>query len=140
MNAFPVNSSQNCPSTQSTLFRNQVKISGKYEILLTTDKRIGHEQKIPGDVAVATVRARSNRIQDLKPLVPEVLQALKEAQAGKAISVGRIAGDEPAAVASADACCNGSIGSQKTRASARVIAKIVIPTMEMAGGRSAQVV
>ena len=41
------------------------KASGKYEILLTIDKRIGHEQKIPGDVAVVTVRARSNRIQDL---------------------------------------------------------------------------
>ena len=66
------------------------KVSGKYEILLTIDKRIGHEQKIPGDVAVVTVRARSNRIQDLKPLVPEILQALKEAKAGKVTSVGRI--------------------------------------------------
>ena len=66
------------------------KLSGKYEILLTIDKRIGHEQKLPGDVAVITVRARSNRIQDLKPLVPEILQALKEAKAGTVTSVGRI--------------------------------------------------
>ena len=43
------------------------KVSGKYEVLLMIDKRIGHEQEIPGDVAVITVRARSNRIQDLKP-------------------------------------------------------------------------
>jgi len=67
------------------------KVSGKYEVLLTIDKRFGHEQKIPGDVAVVTVRARSNRIQDLKPLVPEILQALKEAKDGKVTSVGRVA-------------------------------------------------
>ena len=66
------------------------KVSGKYEIFLTIDKRIEHEQKIPKDVAVVTVRARSNRIQDLRPLVPEIRQALKEAKAGKATSVGRI--------------------------------------------------
>jgi hypothetical protein len=65
------------------------KVSGKYEIFLTIDKRIGHEQKIPGDVAVVTVRARSNRIQDLKPLVPEILQAVKQAKSGKTISVVR---------------------------------------------------
>jgi len=66
------------------------KVSGLYEILLTIDKRFGHEQKIPADVAVVTVRARSNRIQDLKPVVPEILTALKEAKAGKVTSVGRI--------------------------------------------------
>jgi len=66
------------------------RVSGKYEVLLTIDKRIGHEQEIPGDVAVITVRARSNRIQDVKPLVPEILKALKEVKAGRAVSVGRI--------------------------------------------------
>ncbi len=64
------------------------KVSGKYEVLLTIDKRMGREHKIPHDVAVITIRARSNRIQDLKPLVPEILQALKEARVGNAISVG----------------------------------------------------
>jgi len=62
------------------------KVSGKYEILLTIDRRFGHDQRIPG--AVVTVRARSNRIQDLKPLVPEIRSALKEA--GRVTSVGRI--------------------------------------------------
>lgn len=64
------------------------KVSGKYEILLTIDRRFGHDQRIPGAVAVVTVRARSNRIQDLKPLVPEIRSALKEA--GRVTSVGRI--------------------------------------------------
>jgi hypothetical protein len=101
MNAFPDNSLPNCPNTQSQLFRNQgwaglkngkllEKISGKYQILLTIDSRFGNEQEIPGDVAVVTIRARSNRIQDLKPLVPKILQVLKQAKAGKVTSVGRI--------------------------------------------------
>ena len=63
------------------------KVSGKYEIFLTIDKRLEHEQKIPADVAVITVRARSNRIQDLKPLVPEILQVVKKAKAGQSTPV-----------------------------------------------------
>ena len=68
------------------------KVSGNYEVLLTIDERFGHEQKIPGNVAVVTIRARSNRIQDLKPLLSEILKTLNEAKPGKAISVGLITG------------------------------------------------
>jgi hypothetical protein len=66
------------------------KVSGNYEIFLTIDKRLERDQKIPDDVAVVTVRARSNRIQDLQPLVPEILEALKHAVPGKSTGVGRI--------------------------------------------------
>jgi hypothetical protein len=41
------------------------KISGQFAVFLTIDKRIECDQKIPADVAVITVRTRSNRIQDL---------------------------------------------------------------------------
>lgn len=63
-------------------------ISGKYEVFLTIDKRLERQQQIPADVAVITVRARSNRIQDLKPLVPEILKALINAAPGKSTTVG----------------------------------------------------
>jgi hypothetical protein len=63
-------------------------ISGKYEVFLTIDKRLERQQQIPTDVAVITVRARSNRIQELKPLVPEILSALKSAVPGKSTRVG----------------------------------------------------
>ena len=65
------------------------KISGRFEVLLTIDKRIEYERKIPADVAVITVKARSNRIQDLRQLVPELLQAVEDAKPGRSISVGR---------------------------------------------------
>jgi hypothetical protein len=63
--------------------------SGNYEVFLTIDKRLEHEQKIPGDVAVITIRARSNRIQDLRPLVSEIVAALKHAATGKSRLLGK---------------------------------------------------
>jgi len=65
------------------------KASGNYEVFLTIDKRLEREQNIPDDVVVITIRARSNRIQDLRPLVPEILEALKHAVPGKSTFVGR---------------------------------------------------
>ena len=66
-------------------------MSGHFEVFLTIDKRIQHEQKIPPDVAIVTIRARSNRIQDLRPLVPQLRRAIEESKPGKSTGVGRIA-------------------------------------------------
>ena len=66
------------------------KVSGSFEVFLTIDKRIEHERTVPGDVALITVQARSNRIQDLRPLVPELLRVISEALPGKSARVGRI--------------------------------------------------
>lgn len=66
------------------------KISGSFETFITIDKRIESEHEIPGDVALITVRAPSNRIQDLRPLVPELLQAIKTAKPGSSTRVGRM--------------------------------------------------
>ena len=81
MSVCLVSSQKNWPST---------KISGRFAVFLTIDKRIEREQKIPADVAVITVRAPSNRIQDLRPLAPELRRTVKEAKPGKSTSVGRI--------------------------------------------------
>ena len=66
------------------------KISGSFEVFLTIDKRIESEQQVPGDVALITIRAQSNRIQDLRPLVPEMLRVVNETPPGKSARVGRI--------------------------------------------------
>ena len=66
------------------------KASGRFEVLLTIDQHIERQHNIPLDIAVITIRARSNRIQDLRPLVPALLQAVKEAKPGKSTAVGRI--------------------------------------------------
>ena len=66
------------------------KISGSFETFITIDKRMENEHEIPEDVALITVRAPSNRIQDLRPLVRELLQAIKTAKPGRSTRVGRI--------------------------------------------------
>ncbi len=62
-------------------------ISGKFEVFLTIDKLIEAEQVIPVDVALITVRAKSNRIQDLLPLVPQILEAVIETPPGHSVRV-----------------------------------------------------
>ena len=66
------------------------KVSGSFEVFLTIDKRIESERNVPGDVALITVRAHSNRIQDLRPLLPELLRVISETLPGKSARVGRI--------------------------------------------------
>ena len=66
-------------------------ISGRFEVFITIDKRIEQDHKIPDNVAVVTVRARSNRIQDLLPFVPDILKAATETRPGHSTRVGRIA-------------------------------------------------
>ena len=45
------------------------KVSRSFEVFLTMDKRIESEQKVPGDVALITVQAHSNRIQQRRVFV-----------------------------------------------------------------------
>jgi hypothetical protein len=63
------------------------KISGRFEVFLTIDKRIESEQRIPNDVVLITIRAQSNRIQDLLPLVPQILKAVIETPPGQSVRV-----------------------------------------------------
>ena len=44
--------------------------SGKFSIFLTVDKHIERTQQLPANLAVVTLRARTNRIESLRPLVP----------------------------------------------------------------------
>lgn len=62
-------------------------ISGRFEVFITIDKRIDRDHKIPDDLAVITIRARSNRIQDLLPFVPDMLKAVNETQPGRSTRV-----------------------------------------------------
>ena len=59
------------------------------DVLLTLDKNLPYEQSLlSGRIAVLIVRARSNRIQDLLPVIPECLAALQSIQPGQVVRVG----------------------------------------------------
>jgi len=58
--------------------------SGKFDLFLTMDKSLPHEQKIEGlTFAVVVLRAKSNRFEDTHPLMPEVFHQLTQFQAGQ---------------------------------------------------------
>ena len=59
-----------------------------FAVFLTIDKRIHSTQRLPKTLAIITIRAKANRIQTLRPLVPEVLRALEGLQPGTFVQVG----------------------------------------------------
>ena len=63
--------------------------AGTFDALVTLDQSLRFQQNLRGrPVAVVLLRARSNRIQDLEPLVPALLAALPGAPAGEVTLVG----------------------------------------------------
>jgi predicted nuclease of predicted toxin-antitoxin system len=68
--------------------------SASFEIFVTMDKGLEYEQNLAGrSVAVLILRAKSNRLADLLPLVSDLLKAMKLARKGE---IRRISGGEPA--------------------------------------------
>lgn len=64
-------------------------ISGKWDVLLTSDSNLPWQQSLRGkDVAVLVIRAYSNRKDDLIPWMPQVLQALAIVKKGEAVETG----------------------------------------------------
>ncbi len=62
--------------------------SGQFSVFMTVDKHIERTQKLPADLSVITLRARTNRIESLRPLIPEVLRVLKNIRPGSYLRVG----------------------------------------------------
>ena len=63
----------------------------QFDVLLTLDKNLPYRQNLDTkQIAVLIVRARSNRIQDLLPVVPECLAALTTIQPGQVVRVGSL--------------------------------------------------
>lgn len=60
-----------------------VNESGKFDVFLTMDKSLPHQQQFQDlTFAVVVLRSRSNRFEDTHPLMPEVLRRLVEFQPG----------------------------------------------------------
>jgi hypothetical protein len=60
-----------------------------FEVLLTLDKNIPYQQNLTTNrIALLIVRARSNRIQYLVPVIPECLAALASIQPRQIVRAG----------------------------------------------------
>ena len=65
------------------------RAGGHIEAFVTMDRKLQHEQTLSVlPFGVVLVVARSNRVQDLVPLVPAILAALDRIQAGRLEQVG----------------------------------------------------
>lgn len=61
----------------------------EYDAFLTLDQGFRYQQNLSGrPITILVLRARSNRVQDLEPLVPAVMAALPIALPGKVTLVG----------------------------------------------------
>ena len=58
--------------------------SVRYDIFVTMDKSLPHQQSLKDlPFAIVVLRARSNRFEDTRPLMPELLRRTAEFQPGQ---------------------------------------------------------
>jgi predicted nuclease of predicted toxin-antitoxin system len=61
----------------------------EFDVFITVDRNLSFQQNLPQfDIAVIVLQAPSNRLADLKPLVPDVLTILATVTKGRATVVG----------------------------------------------------
>lgn len=61
----------------------------RFDVFVTTDQNLSFQQNVPNlKMAVFVLHARSNRIQELVPLVPEILKALSNFKTGTTTFIG----------------------------------------------------
>jgi predicted nuclease of predicted toxin-antitoxin system len=61
---------------------------GRFDVLVTIDKSMPHEQTIGGrPIAIVVIRSVENRIRALKPVMPQVATAISQIKPGEIIDV-----------------------------------------------------
>jgi hypothetical protein len=57
--------------------------AAEFDVFLTSDRNLSHQQNLSAfDIAVIVLIAASNRIDDLRPLVPRIIEGFATAKAG----------------------------------------------------------
>jgi predicted nuclease of predicted toxin-antitoxin system len=61
---------------------------GRWDVLLTTDRKIEYQQDMIGrKIGILVLRAETNRLQDLLPILPICAQALPSIRPGRVVEV-----------------------------------------------------
>ena len=64
------------------------RAAGQFDVFVTVDRNLAFQQRIDNlPFAVVVLRARTNRLVDLKPLVPRLLQLLPDVRPGEVVWV-----------------------------------------------------
>ena len=60
-----------------------------FEVFVTPDRKLEYQQNIPQvGLAIVVVRAHTNRIEDIAPLVPQLLEVLPAVRIGTVTHIG----------------------------------------------------
>ena len=60
----------------------------QFDCLLTADRSLVYQQSLPRfDIAVVVLRARTNRLEDLGPLIARTLELLPTLQPGQSVEI-----------------------------------------------------
>src|SRR5690349_16527795 len=63
--------------------------AGECDVFITMDQSLRYQQILRGrPFGIVVLRARSNRLADLAPLIPALLAALPDARPGEALVIG----------------------------------------------------
>jgi hypothetical protein len=61
---------------------------GEFDAFLTADQNLEYQQNLSeADIPIIVLAAPSNRFDDLRPLIPDVLRALENIESGQVIIV-----------------------------------------------------
>jgi predicted nuclease of predicted toxin-antitoxin system len=64
-------------------------VSAQFDVFVTVDRNLAFQQNVGAlPVAVVVLRAKSNRLTDLRPLTPDFLRAIETAPTGAVTVVG----------------------------------------------------
>jgi predicted nuclease of predicted toxin-antitoxin system len=62
--------------------------NASFDVLITVDRNMPYQQNLRGlNIAIMILITKSNRYDDLKPRVPQALQALKSVQPGSVVRI-----------------------------------------------------
>ena len=63
--------------------------SAEFDLLLTADRNLEHQQNLARvGVGIAVLIARTNRIEDLRPLLPALLAGISNIRSGQLVRFG----------------------------------------------------
>ena len=63
--------------------------AGQFEVFVTVDRNLSFQQNLVSySIAVIVLRAKTNRLADLKPLMPKLLVAIEAARPGAVVDIG----------------------------------------------------
>ena len=61
----------------------------EFDVFITLDRKLAEQQHLPGfELAVILLRAPSNRLEDIRPLAPTILEQVVQAPTGALTIIG----------------------------------------------------